>query len=308
MLWLIFAIIGYISFAIIFILDKIIVSKKLSRPVVYTFYSTIFMFVALFALPSLGFPLLVGVDWLWALVSGVSFGFGLWTLFIALKNNETTHISPFNGAFVTVFVYFFSNLFLGEQITGLKQVAVIILICSALLLSFEKTRKSVKGFHVGFHVGFLWAILSGLFFAISHVSAKYLYGIYPFWTAFIWSRASTGLVGLFTLFFPAVYLSFKKKHKQTDKINKNKHVAVFIIIDKLLSVVGVVSIQYAIAIGSVTVVNALIGVQYIFMFLFVFLLTKFYPKVFREYFVKKELFIEVVAILLVVVSTALFVF
>ena len=304
MLWFVIAIIGYISFAITFILDKTIVSEKLSRPVVYTFYSTIFMFVALFVLPFLGFPILQGIDWFWALISGLAFGFGLWTLFIALKNDETTHISPFNGAFVTIFVYFFSSLFLGEELTGLKQIAVTILVCAALLLSFEKVRNSNKGFHKGF----LWAILSGLFFAISHVSAKYLYGLYPFWTAFIWTRATTGLVGLLTLFFPAVYLSFKKTEKQLDNLNKNENTAMLIVVDKLLAIVGVVSIQYAIAIGSVTVVNALVGVQYILMFVLVFILTKFAPKLFQEYFTKKELLVELVAIILVVIGTALFVF
>ncbi|OIO20080.1 MAG: hypothetical protein COY69_01495 [Candidatus Magasanikbacteria bacterium CG_4_10_14_0_8_um_filter_32_14] len=304
MLWFIIALVGYVCFAIIFILDKIIVSEKLSEPIIYTFYSTIFMFGALLALPFLGFPVLIGIDWLWASISGLTFGFGLWTLFIALKNNETTHISPFNGAFVTVFVYLFSSLFLGEQLTGLKQVAVIVLVCSAFLLSFEKVRNSASRFHKGF----IWAILSGLFFAISHVSAKYLYNIYPFWTAFVWTRATTGLVGIFTLFFPAVYLSFRKTEKTADITNKNKNTTILIIVDKLLAIVGVVAIQYAIAIGSVTVVNALVGVQYILMFLLVFLLTKFAPKLFKEYFTKKELFVEIVAIILVVFGTALFVF
>jgi len=304
MLWFVIAIIGYTSFAITFILDKIIVSEKLNKPIIYTFYSTIFMFGALFVLPFLGFPMLWGIDWLWALISGLAFGFGLWTLFIALKNDETTHISPFNGAFVTIFVYLFSSLFFGEQLTILKQVGVIILICAALFLSFEKKGNSDKGFHKGF----LWAIFSGLFFAISHVSAKYLYGLYPFWTAFIWTRATTGLVGLFTLFFPAVYLSFKKTEKKIGVVDKNKNTAILIIVDKLLAIVGVVSIQYAIAIGSVTVVNALVGVQYILMFVLVFVLTKFAPKLFQEYFTKKELLIETLAIILVVVGTALFVF
>lgn len=303
MLWFAIALIGYFCFAVVFILDKVIVSQKLSRPVVYTFYSTIFMFVALAALPFLKSPWLDGIDFMWATVSGLGFGFGLWTLFCALKHDETTHISPFNGAFVTIFVFIFSNLFLGESLTSLKQGGVIILILAALLLSFEKTRHGTKKFHIGF----LWAILSGLFFAISHISAKYLYGIYPFWTAFVWTRATTGLVGLFTLLFPVVYLSFRKK-KKTNKVTKTKNTAIIITIDKLLSLVAVIAIQYAIAIGSVTVVNALVGVQYILMFIAVFLLTKFAPKIFHEYFTRKELFIEIMAIILIVIGTALFVF
>jgi len=40
----------------------------------------------------------------------------------------------------------------------------------------------------------------------------------------------------------------------------------------------------------------------------VFILTKFAPKLFQEYFTKKELLVELVAIILVVIGTALFVF
>ncbi|MFA7244637.1 MAG: DMT family transporter [Candidatus Magasanikbacteria bacterium] len=301
MFWFLIALIGYICFAVIFILDKIIVSEKLSKPVVYTFYSTIFMFAALLAWPFAQFALLSGFDWLWALLSGLSFGFGLWTLFNALKNDETSHISPFNGAFVTIFVYFLSNLFLGENLSQFKQAGVIILVFAALLLSFQKTKNKKS-----FSLGFLWAIISGLFFAISHVSAKYLYDIYPFLVALIWSKAFVGLIGLVTLFFPSVRQSFKKQ-ENVEK-TKNKNAFSLIIFDKLLSIVAVICIQYAISIGSVTIVNALIGVQYVLMFVFILILSKFAPKLFNEYFTKKELAIQTIAIILVIIGTAFFVF
>ena len=115
MSWFLIALIGYISFAIVFILDKVIVSDKLGKPIIYTFYSTIYMSAAMLALPFVGAGLFQGIDWLWAVLSGITFGFGLWTLFLALEKDETSHISPFNGAFVTIFVYFFSSFFLGES-------------------------------------------------------------------------------------------------------------------------------------------------------------------------------------------------
>jgi len=81
-----------------------------------------------------------------------------------------------------------------------------------------------------------------------------------------------------------------------------------IIVDKILAVVGVVCIQYAIALGSVTVVNALIGVQYVLMFVLIVFFSKFFPKIFSEYFTKEELTVEFIAICLVVLGTAFFVF
>jgi len=301
MMWFLIATLGYALLAVVFILDKLIVSKSISKPVVYTFYSTIFMFGALFALPIIDFGILSGVDWLWAVFSGVSFGFGLWTIYIALKKGETTHISPFNGAMVTIFTYLAASFFLSETLDNIKLVGIVILVFSSLLLSFEKSKK-----HSGFHSGFVWAIISGLFFAISHVSAKYLYDLYPFWTAFIWTRAFTGIVGLITLLFPAVWRSFKPKREES-KTYARRHTMSIVIADKVLGVISVICLQYAIAISSVTLVNALVGMQYVLMFVLVYLLTKFLPKIFKEYFTKREFLVEVVAIVLVTLGLVLFV-
>ena len=183
-MWFSVAVTGYFLLAVVVILDKLIVSKSEVKPVIYTFYSTIFMLAAPLVFLFVDFGWLRGADWLWALISGVTFGFGLWTLYLAVKKGEVSHISPFNGAAITFFIYLLSSFFLSEKLNSVQIAGMAILVFASLLLSFEKTRT-----HSGFHSGFLWAVLSGLLFAISHVSVKYLYGIYPFWTGFIWSRA-----------------------------------------------------------------------------------------------------------------------
>lgn len=299
--WFLVAILGYFLLSIVFILDKLIVSKA-TKPVVYTFYSTIFMFGALLALPFVGFEFLKGIDWWWAVVSGVSFGLGLWTLYLAVNKGEASHINPFNGGIITIFIFIFSAVFLGEHLSWLQNLGIAILILASFLLSFEKSLK-----HNGFHFGFVWAIISALFFAISHVSAKYLYGVYDFWPAFIWTRAATGFVGLFLLCFPVVWKSFKEKTEKP-KTYVKKYIFLIIFTAKFISVLAVILIQYAMAIGSVTIVGALSGAQYVLMFAMIYLLTRFLPKVFKEYFTKKELSLQVIAIVLVVVGSALFVF
>lgn len=301
MSWFIVAIIGYALLAVVFILDKFIVTKSV-KPVVYAFYSTIFMFGAVLALPFFGWGLLVGIDWLWAVVSGVAFGFGMWTLFVAVKQGEATHINPFAGAMVTIFSYALGFYYLQEKLNTWQILGIVILVVASLLLSLEKSKK-----HSGIYMGFFWAILSGLLFAVSHITAKYLYGIYPFWDAFIWTRATTGLVGLFLLIFPSVRKSFHKQNKDAKTYGK-RHAIGIVVFNKLLSVGAIVLIQYAIAIGSATLVLAMSGLQYALMFVMIFLLTKFLPRVFKEYFTKRELLIETVAIILVLVGSALFVF
>jgi len=306
MLWFFIALIGYLLLAVVFVLDKFILSESVERPEIYTFYSTVFLFGILVAYP-FGVGLLSGLDWLWATVSGVGFGLAMWTMFIALKYGETSHISPFIGVITALATYTLSYGLFSERLGTLQMVGVGILVLAGCLLSLEKRR----GKKAGFHAGFLWGILSGALFAISHVSAKFIYEGYDFLTGFVWTRASTGLVGLLlVLLYPSVRAkcrgAMQRKKKKTVSFAK-KHTMGIVVSDKVLGALGVVFIQYAIAIGSVTLVNAMAGLQYVFMFVIVLLMTKFAPKIFKEYFTKKELAIQLVALVLVVVGSAMFV-
>jgi len=301
MLWFLIALLGYFFLAIVFILDKVVVSQSRVKPVVYTFYSTIFMFAVILLIPFFGWGLLSGLDWWWAVVSGVAFGLALWTFYKAMENGEVSHLGPFNGAIITVFLYIIGYYFLVEKLAPIQIVGIAVLVFASLLLSFEKSRK-----HNGFHIGFVWAILSALLFAVSHASAKYLYGIYPFEIAFIWTRTTTGLVGLIALLFPVVRKTFKKK-ENTKKTYAGRHAIGIVVSDKVLSVSSIICLQYAMSLGSPTLVQALSGLQFVLMFVFIYILTKLLPRVFKEYFTKKELRMEFIAIIFVLVGSALLV-
>jgi len=308
MLWLLLALIGYVALAVVFVLDKLILTKTLDNPVVYTFYSTIFMFAALLAFP-FGVGMLHGIDWLWAIVSGVTFGFGLWTLFIAVKKGEATHVNPFIGALITIVIFALASVFLGESLSMLEMGGMVVLALSTLMLAFFNE----KGF-VSLDSGFAWGILAAIFFAISHTSAKYLYELYPFLTGFVWTRATTGFVGLICFFFPSVRQTFRRKPHERVVLGKAKEAGfhgmrgvMIVVTDKVLGVVGAVLIQLAIAIGSVTLVNALVGIQYALMFLFILALTKFAPRILKEKFTRREIIVQTVAMIFVILGSALFV-
>jgi uncharacterized membrane protein len=303
MTWFLIALIGYLALALAFILDKFILTDSVDSPSIYTFYSTIIMFGALVMWP-FGVELLVGIDWLWAVVSGVAFGLALYTFYLAVESGEASHIAPFQGAFVTIGSYILGALFLAESLTTLQLWGIGLLVVASLLLSFEKSTR-----HSGFHMGFFWAMLAGILFAVSHVSAKYLYDIYPFLTGFMWTRATTGLVGLVLLLSPAVLASFsKKKNKKSKKQTIARRFALPIIFgNKVLAIVAVVAIQYAAAIGSVTLVQALSGVQFVLMFILILLFSKVTPRFFTEEFTKREVLVQSIALCIVLVGSALFV-
>lgn len=292
---LIFAIVGYAILAIVSILDKYILSGSVKKPIVYTFYSTIFFLAAFLAIPWC--TAITPVDLVWSIISGLAFGLGLWSMFIGLKNSEASHLMPFLGGVVALATYVFSTILLGEVLTSFSQIGLVFLVSACFLLSFEKSRK-----HNGFHIGFLWATFAGILFGFSHVTAKHVYELYPFITGLVWTKGSVGFIGLLVLFWPEVlktiFYSPESKSEISDQKNKN----IIVLINKILSVFGAIAVQYAIAKGSVTIINGMAGVQYTLMFIIIYSFSRFWPRIFSEYFTRREIFVEICAILLLFIG------
>lgn len=288
------ALLGYVILAVVSLCDKHIVSETPTSPRLYTFYSSIF-FIFAFAALFFTSPMQTG-DIAVSTFSGVTFAMAMWAMFYALRTGEATHVAPFIGALVAVCTYLLSQLFLNETLSPFQIIGLAFLVVSSLLFSFEKSKT-----HNGFHRGFLWATLSGLLFALSHVSAKYIYDLYPFITGLVWTKGTIGLVGVAILCLPSFWKEARAK-KETSPTTNSTPVLKLVITSKILGIIGVLAIQYAIAQGSVTVVNGLAGIQYAVLFLLVLILTKLRPQIFEEYFTKKELYTEIFALLCAIIG------
>lgn len=292
-MWIIISIIGYAILAAVGILDKFILSDKKVAPKLFVFYSTIFVLPILLLLP-------FGVKmpnnfWLWfsAGVSGIFFAFGLYAMYKGFLESEISHIGPLVGGATPLFVLLLSWIFLNENLTPAQYLASVFLILGAFIIAFEKSQR-----HHGLHVGMLWGVLSGLLFAISHVASKYAYDNLGFYSGFVLTRSALGLCGLVLLYLPSIRHELFHSGRRVD----GKDNVLLVVVNKILGVVGVVLIQYAIALGSVSVVNALGGLQYAILIVAVFLLSKFAPRIFKEQYTKAELWQEFLAILIIAVG------
>jgi len=299
-MWLFITILGCLLLAIVNILDKFIVTKKV-KPILFVFYSTVIA-LPLFLLIPFGVVFLkTSLDWSVTLLSGLTFGMGLWCMYKAFFENEISHVGPLLGAAISFFVFILSQIFLGEKITSFQIGGVFLLILGSLIISFEKSKKNN-----GLHIGILWAVLAGFLFAVSNVTTKYIYNHYDFYSGFVWTKGFTGIIALIILCFPRVR---EVIFKPTKKVSQNSSASKFwlIVSNKFLAVVGVLLVQYATAISSVTLVNALTGVQYACIILLVALLSKFKPKIFKETYSKLEIIQEICAVVLITIGVALLV-
>ncbi len=302
-MWLYCAIFGYVSLAVVGILDKFILSNEKVKPIVLVFYSTVFAAPVLLAIP-FGVRLLENTSWPLALVAGLSYSLALYTMFKGYEESEVSHVGPLLGAAIPFFVLLLSSFFLEEEITKRQLVATAVLIAGCLVISFERSK-----LHHGWHRGMIWGLAAGVFFSFFHVIAKYIYVQVGFFSGFVWIWGAMGLTGLALLLSPtARQYIFGTDHKPMRKKPTKPvtpHKVAIIIVNRLLSVIGVVLIQVAVSQGSVSLVNALNGLQYGILIILVALFSKFFPKMFREDYATGEILQEAIAVVLIAVGLGL---
>ena len=290
-MWLFIALLGNAMLAVVAIIDKFILSKSVSKPIVFVFYSTIFVLPVFLLLPfGISMPS-VWTEYVLFCVSGFCFAFGLWTLYIAIQESEISHVGPLIGAVMPFFILFLSRIFLGEQLGAYAILAAVVLIIGSLVISVDLKEKDR-----GWHSAMSWGILAGFLFAVSHVISKHAYDAYGFYSGFVLTKLPIGIFGGILLLSPSVRALFHKKEKTLVDKARSKKLFFLVVGDITLGVIGSTLIQYATALGSVTLVNALAGAQYAMLIVFVAFISKFFPRILKETFTKKEIIQKITAV------------
>lgn len=281
MSYVLIAVIAYFLVAIEVILDKfLLTSKRVSHPAVYTFYVGMMSLFALMFFP-FGFHL-VSLEWaLGSIISGMIFTYAILALFFAINKSEASQVMPVVGAIIPIITFALSVIFLQERLVNHQIVGVAALIIGGLLISFELPLRlrSKKRFFIGFYL----SLVAGFLLAIAFTWFKYFYEHDNFANVFIWTRFGLFL-GSVSLFLNPVWRNkicdsfggFKSPKKEGYKTG------LLFVINKALGGTGSILTHYAIAIGSVTVVNALISTEYVFILLIGFAMSFIFPRVFRE--------------------------
>lgn len=270
MLFVWIAISAYLLFAINGVVDKFLLTRAVRHPVAYAFYigitGPLTFVLAPFGLMSVGF-----VDFFIAIVGGACFVIALYFLYVATQQTSISRLLPIEGGFVPVFTLAFAYFILGERLTAAQLISFIFLVFGAVLIAF---RKEAKGWHPqALGNGIAAAIL----FALSFTLTKYIFEQTNFVSGLIWTRLGFFAVSL------AFLISKKTRHhiftatRQTSAGNKFLYYGA-----RISGGLGGLLQNYAISLGSVTMVNALQGTQYAFLLLLTVFLSKYFPKILKE--------------------------
>ncbi len=298
-MYILIAIASYLLNAGVYVADKFLLSKKVHSSIVYAFYVGIWSvgnFVLLFFDPFIPDWWQLGLD----IAAGLLFLFTLIFWYKALHQSEATRVVPVVGALTPVFSFLFSYLFLGAKLDLQEVVAFVLLISGGILISIKRTKsyvfteslqrvKNIWGKTVG-HLDaelrptsrlLLNSFISAACFAAYFVFIKYIYANteQPFIGAFVWSRIGSFMGVLVILLVP----SWRQliNNSQTHE-HRTKKQLIFFLSVRFAAAAAFIMLNWAVALGNVSLINALQGTQYVFLLVIVILLAHKFPKVLNE--------------------------
>ncbi len=285
MLWLFLVIIAQFVNALVFVIDKYLLTKEIPRPIVYTFYIATLGLVVLLAAPwGLYWPSLGQL--LIALVAGALYSAALLAFFSVLKVEETSRIVPYIGGLQPIFVFVFAYFLVGERLNSWQLIAFLLLIIGSVLITAEGKKVSRSAL--------LLATLSTFLFAASYAISKYSYDQLGFLCAFIWRS-----LGAFLVVVPFLFFARYRRDIFAKGTPMPRRTQALFLTNQALGAIGFLLINVAISLGSVSLVNAMQGVQYAFLLILTSLISFKAPQLFKEKINRQILTQKIIAIIII---------
>lgn len=299
--WLILTIVAYFFLAVANLGDKFLISQVLPSSKIYAFLIGL-MSLAVFVLAPWG---LTWPGWSWFLFNlavGALFPWALLAMFDALRNGDTSRITILIGSTIPIFTFLLSLLLLGTSYNFNQILGLVFLITGSLIIVAIKDKPKSK--KITTSVGkVIWPCLASAgVFALYFIGTKFIYENQPFLSSYIWLAGGNALMALLFLVPPKWRqeilngLGYKAKTKQTAKQK------FLLIANQILGGLGSLIQHYAIFFGPVAIINALQGVQYVFLILGGWWLTMFFPKVIKENISRQVIIQKVVAIIIIAIG------
>lgn len=301
MSWLVAAIAGHLLNAAAFIVDKTLLSSAFKRSGTYATVIGLFSSTILILLPFVH-PQQTTEAWISIAIFGSVFVIAMWAFFEALSRAETSRVVPVIGSLIPIFTLIDSAIFVNERLAPRILLGLAFLLAATVLLTRGgEKRRRLDAMTLGLCVS------AAFLFAASSVSGKYAFEHAPFMDAFVLSRVFSIVIAVaIPLFIPGVREELRSiiQPKTSGQGPKPKH-ALLMLAGQASGALGFVGVQYAISLGSATVVNALQAVQYAAIVLVAWLGGAKLASLLKEDRSPNTILLKAVAIILVGIGLAL---
>jgi drug/metabolite transporter (DMT)-like permease len=292
-MWIFFALLAPAISAVSNFIDKYLLTSKIKDYNAIPIYSASVGFIfGLLWWVITGFSILPLTDALLIISTGIITICSYVVYLRALSAEDTSSINLY-FQLIPLFTLVLSMFFLKETVTNKQYIGFIITLVATGIFTLQS-----KNDKWHFPIGFWLIMLYDLMFAVIGIALKYVSQSSTFSQIISYEGFGLGIGGVIVFIcFPAVRNAFLKSRK---KIFKNAiHL---IILNEIVYMVAKFLAYYAYIIGPVILASVLMNTQAFFAILFGWMLTIFYPHIFRENITKKTLLVKALCALLLFIG------
>lgn len=260
--WLLLAIAAQFLSALSVLIDRHIVVKArhIGQPIVYAFYVSVLSSFVVVLIP---FGVALPSVWLLVLSTlyALAFTVAIYYLYSALLVARASDVAPVVGALSTITTLLFAHLWIDGDVQGFIVPILLLSAGTALISHFHFTRHAL-----------MYALVAGIGFGVVALITKLVFLETVFIDGFFWTRVMSVGAALALLIVPLFRRAIFSGGKHSSHGAK-----ALVIGNKILGGSAAVLTSFAISLGSVSVVNALSGLQFAFLFLFALIFAPYMP-------------------------------
>lgn len=302
MTWLFVSIISYLIFAFVFLIDKYLLSGPIPNPKIYAFYLGVLAMLVLLLIPFVGFYIPEPRQIFLSLAAGAFFVYAIFWFLKTLSLFEAFQTTAIIGGLTPLFTLVINYIFSSEKgiLSFREGVAFLTLVLGTIIISFEikdkeDANRSFRAFNLK---SFGFSAITALLFSIYYVLLKYVFLEQSFWNGTMWMRFGGLLVAVSFLFFHDVRQGIKFK-----KIAPKGKIFIVFIANQAAGAGANILISWAVALAPViyiSFINALQGIQYVFLLILTFLISKKYPNILKNEAPGRDILRKIIGALLIV--------
>jgi len=291
--WFMFALIAPVVFAGVDVIDKYILTNHVANPFSYKLLSVLMEVPILFLLLALT-P--VSFSFLWSTLSVfVGFIFSLSSILYlkAMGVEEASRVIALY--FVSpIFVLPLAFIFLRESLGLSQYLGAVLLVLSAVLVSYRRTGKKTSSV-VSPALGLM--LVLALMGAGGDVLTKHILDSFDYWQFLFWSLIG-GLLGGFLIFcFPKVKQNFLYDFRLI-----SKRVFFWMGVSTCLAYIGMISYYVAVSLESISLVAAVPSIEPFFVLLLTVLLSSLTHGTLKEEVDKRAVTLKMSAFVLIILG------
>ncbi len=262
--WIALAAVAQFLTAVTVLVDKHIVTRPTSmgKPIVYTFYVSLLSGFVIVIAP-FGYVGMVPANVLaLSLLNAAAFVCAIYFLYAALRHARASDAAPVIGAVSAISTVVLAGIWIADDFALTHLPALGLLVAGTAVIShFHFTHHALRA-----------TLLSGFFFGAAAFTAKLVFLEVSFIDGFFWTRSMNVVIALAFLAVPAVRAAILHGGRSASGGTKS-----LVLGNKIIGGVAGVLTAFAISLGSVSIVNALGGLQFVFLFVLALLFAKHVP-------------------------------